>query len=69
MVLIRHITRGPRDHSPYRRALGRHVGLAKRERVDVRLVLEARQAVVHEPVRALVAPHGVHDVKELGVLA
>lgn len=51
------------------RALGRHARLAERERVHVGLVLEARKAVVHEAVRALVAAHGVDDVEELRVWA
>lgn len=51
------------------RALGRHARLAERERVHVGLVLEAREAVVHEAVRALVAAHGVDDVEELRVRA
>lgn len=40
-----------------------------RERVDIGLVLEIREAVVHEPVGALVAAYRVHDVEELGVRA
>ena len=56
-----------RDDIPDTRALGSHVRLAEREGVDVRLVVEARKTVVHEAVRALVAPDGVHDVEELGV--
>ena len=39
----------------------------ERERVDVRLVLEARETVVHEPVRRLVTTHRVDNVKELRV--
>lgn len=44
-----------------------HVRLAERERVDVRLVVEVREAVVHEAVRALVAAHSVENVDELRV--
>ena len=39
----------------------------ERERVDVRLVLEACETVVHEPVRGLVTTHRVDNVEELRV--
>lgn len=44
-----------------------HVRLAERERVDIRLVVQIRETVVDEPVRALVAPHSVKDVEQRGV--
>ena len=53
--------------SPDRRALGSHIRLADGERVDIRAVLQACKRMIYEPVRALVAPDGVHDVKELRV--
>ena len=39
----------------------------ERERVDVRLILQARETVVHEPVRGLVTTHRVDNVEELRV--
>ena len=48
-------------------ALDVHVGLTECERVDVRLVVQVRKTVIHEPVSDLIAPHGVDDVEHLGV--
>ena len=39
----------------------------QREWVHVRPILETCKAMIDKPVRALVAPDGVHDVKELRV--
>lgn len=44
-----------------------HVGLTEREGVYVRLVVQVSKAVIDEPMRRLVAPHGVNDVKDFGV--
>ena len=60
-------TEGVCRYVPDTGALGRHVRLSEREGVDVRLVLQTGEAVVHEPVRALVAADGVDDVEELCV--
>ena len=54
-------------YSPKLSALDVHVGLTEREGVYVRLVVQVSKAVVDEPMSGLVAPHGVDDVKDLGV--
>ena len=44
-----------------------HIRLAQRERVDVRVVIQVREAVIDEAVRDLVAAYGVDDVNHLRV--
>jgi len=45
-------------------ALGVHVRFAKRERINVRLVLQVRQGVIDKPVGALVGTNDIHDVQQ-----
>jgi hypothetical protein len=44
-------------------ALGVHVRFAKRERINVRLVLQVRQGVVDEPVCTFVGTDGIYYIQ------
>lgn len=54
-------------YSPNTRTLRRHTRLAQRERIHVGPILETGQAMVDEPVRALITPDGIDDVQDLRV--
>lgn len=47
---------------PESAAFGVHVRLAKRERINVRLVLQVRQGVVDEPVCGFVGTDGIYHI-------
>ena len=48
-------------------ALGVHIRLAERERINIRLVFQVCQGVVDKPVGALVGTNGIYDVQQGGI--
>jgi len=58
-----HIGIGFVSFEPEFSALGMHVWLAERERIDICLVFQVRQGVVDKPVGAFVGTDGIYDVQ------
>lgn len=58
---------GLASFEPELSALGVHIRLAERERINIRLVFQICQGVVNKPVGALVGTDGVDDVQQGGI--